>query len=49
MSHEPPFDVELRVGEIQDAELFDEARKPEMVKLTPFRETVFEHRSMRTM
>jgi tRNA-binding protein len=28
-----PFDVTIQVGEVQDAELFPEAEKPQMVKL----------------
>ena len=31
---ESPFDVRLRVGEVLDAEPFEEARKPAMAKLT---------------
>ncbi|WP_254765823.1 tRNA-binding protein [Salinilacihabitans rarus] len=30
---ESPFDVEIRVGEVRDAEAFPETNKPEMVKL----------------
>lgn len=30
---ESPFDVEMQVGEVLDAEHFEEARKPKLVKL----------------
>lgn len=33
MTDVSPFDVEIRVGEVTDAEAFPETHKPEMIKL----------------